>query len=164
MKNNRVLKRFALCVTCIFGFTACNDNDGLHVSDSVQSAFIQKYGDVSGVEWERKQANYMVADFWQDGKELEAWFAVNEKWVLTEIDLEKSIDSLPEAVKIGFNATDNGKSPYRLDDIDQIVRSSVSDVFIIEVERPEAENLILHFNVAGELLEVPSDDYLAKYL
>lgn len=164
MKNNRVLKRFALCVTCIFGFTACNDNEGLHVSDSVQSAFIQKYGDVSGVGWECKQANYMVADFWQDGKELEAWFAVNEKWVLTEIDLEKSIDSLSEAVKIGFNTTDYAKSPYRLDNIDQIVRPSVFDVFIIEVERPEARNLILHFNVLGELKEVPSDDYLAKNL
>lgn len=164
MKKNKVLKMLLFCMVGILGFTSCDSEDEFQVSESVQTSFIQKYGDIGDVKWEGKQTGYLVADFWRNGKELEAWFTADGAWVLTEIDQGESLDNLPESVKRGFSTTVYANSPYRIDDINQIVRPFVPDVFIIEVEQPRAEDLILHFDMVGKLLEVTSGDYLAKYL
>ena len=42
--------------------------------EAVQAAFNQQYGDATRVEWERERNGYLVAEFWKDNKEYDAWY------------------------------------------------------------------------------------------
>lgn len=154
MNTWKWLKAALLCTAGAFVFTACDDDDDHHdfrfVPASVQSSLQEKYGQVAYVEWDR-EGTYYVADFRKDGSEHEVWFTPDGTWVMSEVDLNRSLANLPEAVRAGFEATSYAQSPWVVEDIDRIERNGYADLYRIEVDRYDSD-VELHFDPAGTLV------------
>lgn len=135
-------------------FTACDDDDNrFQVPEAVQGAFTQKYGNTTRVEWDMEK-QYVVAEFWKDNKEHDAWFTMEGSWLMTEIDYGRQIAELPQAVQEGFSASQYAQ--WIIDDIDKIERTGYEDVYKIEVEQGKQE-MDLYFDAIGNLFKEVSD-------
>jgi hypothetical protein len=134
-------------------FTSCsNDDDDLRLSDVptvVQDSFELRFPNVDRAEWEYKKG-YIVADFWQDGMETQAWYNPDGEWLMTEYDLGINVKALPQAVQ---NALQDGQyATWRVDDIDKYEREN--EVFyLIDVETQGQQDRDLYFSPDGELLK-----------
>ena len=156
MKTFMWIKTAMICAAGAFVFNSCDDDDkGVKVPEAVQASFSQKFANATRVEWESKK-QYMVADFWLEGQDYDAWFTTEGVWMMTEIDFGRDINSLPQSVKEGFNSTVYAKAPWVLEDIDQILRKDYEDVYKIEVEQGKQEK-DLFFNAVGVLVKEVND-------
>lgn len=112
-------------------FVACsNDDDHYKPEEPVTRAFEQKYPGITPKEWERK-GNYVVAEFYENGVEKEAWFDNTGNWYMTESDIRFS--ALPEAIKTAFAAGEYAQ--WHVDDVDMLERAGMETVYVIEVEQ-----------------------------
>lgn len=155
MKTLNLLKLTMVCAIGMFVATSCdNDDDDFHgnVPAAVQAAFDQKYSGVARVEWDMEQGGYLVAEFFKDGREHEAWFTAGGEWVMTEIDYGRNFQDLPEAVREGYSVTTYALQDWFIDDIDEIQRPAYDNVYIIEVEQGGRPDYSLYFDANGTLI------------
>lgn len=146
-----------MCVAGTFVFASCDDDDEkFDVPEAVQGAFNQQYGNVGRVEWDYNRGNYIVAEFNKDGREHDAWYSYEGKWVMTEVDYHKDINALPQPVKDGFYAC--AYAQWVIDDIDEIQRPDDATTYKIEVEQKGQPDMDLYFDVNGILLKETADD------
>lgn len=180
MKTKNFMKRAMLfaCAVATLGFTSCNDNDNDDIKPSqvpaaVQEAFSRTFPGVNAAsaEWEYKQQaqqRYLVASFWKDGVEHDAWFTSEGQWTLTEQDFARETNRLPQVVQDAFRATTYAQSPWVVEDIDVIRRNGYEPFYVIEVEQGSRE-VDLYFDANGKLLKElqdtdQSDDNQAGFL
>lgn len=132
--------------------TSCDKEDNLRVSDvpgAVMNSFEAKFPNASRAEWEKK-AGYIVAEFWQDGMDLDVWYNSNGEWLMTEYDLGVNLSALSQAVQDAFRAGQYGT--WQVDDIDKYERPN--DVFyLIEVETKGQQDRDLYYSPDGALLK-----------
>lgn len=155
MNTEKWLKAGLFCLVGTFVFTSCDDDDDpdyVNPPSALQQALEQKYGSLSWVEWDR-EGTYYVADFRKDGREHEAWFTGDGRWMMTEIDLQRNLSNLPETVRTGFESTVYAASPWVVEDVDKLEREGYAELYIIEVERyTDDADVVLHFDLAGTLV------------
>ena len=133
-------------------WTSCDKDDDIRLSDvpdAVMSTFEMKYPNASYAEWEKKKG-YYVADFWQEGMDVQVWINSNAEWKMTEFDLGSNIQILPEAVR---NAFQSGKyASWRVDGIDKFERYDRT-FYLIEIETKGEKDRELYFDESGTLLK-----------
>ena len=151
MKKIRWMKIAMMLVASVLAFTACNDDDDkFDVPRAVRAAFNQQYGDATRVEWDWERNGYVVAEFWKDNKEHEAWYTRDGQWVMTEVDCGRNLSIVPQAVLEGFYAS--AYSAWTVDDIDMIQRPGYAEVYRIEVEQRGQRDMDLYFDLSGTLI------------
>ena len=107
------------------------------------------------MEWEYERSGYIVAEFWKDNKEHDAWYTADGSWMMTEIDHGRNIDALPQAVRDGFYAS--AYAQWVVDDIDEIQRPDYEAIFKIEVEQRGQQDHDLYFDTNGTLFRDVTD-------
>lgn len=159
MKTKELMKWMMACAFGVFALTSCSDDDDapVNVPDAVTRAFSEKYTGVGRVEWDREKGGYLVAEFWKDGKEHEAWFDANGEWFMTEVDHGRNLANLPQAVQDGYNATRYKTENWTIDDIDEIQRKGYDTFYIIEVEKRGERDTDLYFDLNGTLFREVQD-------
>ena len=159
MKTKELMKWMMACAFGVFALTSCSDDDDapVNVPDAVTRAFSDKYTGVSRVEWDREKGGYLVAEFWKDGKEHEAWFDANGEWFMTEVDYGRNLANLPQAVQDGYEATRYYSEKWTIDDIDEIQRKGYDTFYIIEVEKRGERDTDLYFDLNGTLFREVQD-------
>lgn len=167
LKNEKIMKTkwfFLLAIALgSFTFVSCSDdddNDGVRVSEDVKAALRVKYPNASYVEWEAK-AGYYVAEFRDNGAELDAWFTPEAVWKMTETDLGVDLNKLPLVIKDAFLASEYAL--WSVDDIDLYEREDLT-FYLVEVEKKGEKDRNLYYNELGGLLkdveDMPNDDVL----
>lgn len=152
---NKKLTFCAVLLGSLLAFAACDDdNDESPVAPNaaIEKAFTDRYPDAGKPLWETK-GSYAVAEFSLGGYPADAWFDNAGQWLLTEIDLP--FTALPEAVRNGF-----AKGPYadwKVDDVDKLERPQTATVYLIEVEKGEAEK-DLYYDENGTLFKEIDDE------
>ena len=153
MKTRLFLTAFlagaALLVSC--------DDDYVRVDSSIKKTFKNQYPNAKRVEWERK-ADFYVADFRIGGSDAEAWYTHGGAWRMTETDIVYV--ALPDAVRSNFESGDY--STWRIDDIDKVERNGLETVYVIEVERGEAE-YCLYYSADGLLIKAVHESHSGSY-
>lgn len=161
MKTLGLLKLTAFCVLGAFVSTSCDDDDddnNVRVPDVVLAAFGQQYAGVGHVGWDAERGGYLVAEFMKDGKEHEAWYTADGRWMMTEVDHGRSLQALPRAVRDGYAATPYARRQWVIDDIDEIQRPSYDTFYKIEVEKAGQPDYDLYFDLNGTLFrDVPDN-------
>lgn len=156
VKSIQWMRVATLCVAGMFAFTACDDDeDKFAAPEAVQAAFSQQYSGATRVEWEYERSGYIVAEFWKDNKEHDAWYTADGSWMMTEIDHGRNIDALPQAVRDGFYAS--AYAQWVVDDIDEIQRPDYEAIFKIEVEQRGQQDHDLYFDTNGTLFRDVTD-------
>lgn len=147
-------RNLLIWLTCLFYFTACNNDDTPIPNTSVLEAFNIKYPTASLIKWENKNP-YITAEFVDNNQAHTAWFDTQGQWYMTETEL-KDITQLPPDVLTAFQS-----SPYATwttDDIDCLERSDAETIYVIEVKKGNQE-YDLHYSTDGILLQaVPDND------
>ena len=132
--------------------TSCDKEDDIRISDvpsAVMNSFDANFSNASRAEWEKKSGCY-VADFWQDGMDMSAWYNPNGEWLMTESDLGVNLSVLPQAVQDAFKSSQYAN--WHVDDIDKYERPN--DVFyLIEIETKGESDRDLFFAPDGSLLK-----------
>lgn len=132
---------------------ACNDDDdpAWTPDEPVVRTFNQMFPLAQRVEW-KTAGNYIVADFYYENQEKDAWFDKNGKWYMTETDL--SFEALPEKIKTAFSNSEY--SSWKVDDVDLLERIEMEKIYLIEVEQGNVER-DLYYTEDGTLLKVIED-------
>ena len=132
--------------------TSCDKEDDIRISDvpsAVMNSFDANFPNASRAEWEKK-SGCNVADFWQDGMDMSAWYNPNGEWLMTESDLGVNLSVLPQAVQDAFKSSQYAN--WHVDDIDKYERPN--DVFyLIEIETKGERDRDLFFAPDGSLLK-----------
>ena len=132
--------------------TSCDKEDDIRISDvpsAVMNSFDANFPNASRAEWEKK-SGCIVADFWQDGMDMSAWYNSNGEWLMTEYDLGVNLSVLPQAVQDAFKSSQYAN--WHVDDIDKYERPN--DVFyLIEIETKGESDRDLFFAPDGSLLK-----------
>lgn len=138
----------------VVGFTGCDDNDDVtNLPEVIENAFNDKFPDATWVEWERK-AGYYVAEFRQDGMDVEAWYDNQGSWRMTESDFGRNLTLLPEAVQTTFQSS--GYSQWTVDDIDKY-ECPDKTFYLIEVKKAGQRDRKLFYSQDGLLLKDVED-------
>lgn len=138
----------------VVGFTGCDDNDDVtNLPEVIENAFNDKFPDATWVEWERK-AGYYVAEFQQDGMDVEAWYDNQGSWRMTESDFGRNLTLLPEAVQTTFQSS--GYSQWTVDDIDKY-ECPDKTFYLIEVKKAGQRDRKLFYSQDGLLLKDVED-------
>lgn len=150
------MKAKAITLTCILGglalFSSCGEHHSGSIPDeAVLQAFENKYPGINKVEWETKY-DYKVAEFKNGSNETEAWFDTNGNWVMTETDIP--YNQLPQAVQTSFKSSEY--ADWKVEDVDKLERTEIETLYIIEVEKGEAE-ADLHYTEEGLLVKTVID-------
>lgn len=156
MKLKLYLLFIALCG--VVTLQSCSDDDDpATVSEAIQKAFKAKYPSANNEKWEIK-SGYYVAEFWENGKEVDAWFTSNAEWSMTETDLGTNLTLLPNAVQTAFNNSDynNSTTIWRVEDIDFYERPDKT-FYLIEIESVGQKDRKLFYNPDGTLLKDVED-------
>ena len=104
---------------------------------------------VNRVEWEKK-SGYYVADFHDNGVEMDAWFNSDAVWCMTETDLRTNLNELPGLVQNAFQTSEY--ADWRVDDIDKFERPA-GVFYLIEVEKSGQQDRDLFYDEDGTLLK-----------
>lgn len=150
MKTN--IWGWLLAVCCLITFWSCDDDDDLSASKvpaDVQAAFEAKFPAVNRVEWEKK-SGYYVAEFKENGVDVEAWYDSNAVWCMTETDLRTDLAVLPGLVQSAFQSSQY--ADWRVDDIDKYERPG-EYFYLIEVEKSGQLDRNLFYAEDGTLLK-----------
>ncbi len=138
----------------VVGFTGCDDNDDVtNLPEVIENAFNDKFPDATWVEWERK-AGYYVAEFRQDGMDVEAWYDNQGSWRMTESDFGRNLTLLPQAVQTTFQSS--GYSQWTVDDIDKY-ECPDKTFYLIEVKKAGQRDRKLFYSQDGLLLKDVED-------
>ena len=124
---------FFLTLLGVSILTSCEKEDDIHLSDvpsAVVNSFEAKFPNASRAEWEKK-GGYIVAEFWQDGMDTQAWYNSNGEWLMPEFDWGRNVSALPQAVQEAFQ--NSAYATWRVDDIDLYERPKDA-FYLIEVE------------------------------
>ncbi len=140
---------FGICV-----FQSCDENDEwAHPKDKeVETAFNEMYPGATRMEWETKQG-YWVVDFWENSKEVEAWFSPGGEWYQTETDITYA--ELPQAVQTAFESGDY--KDWRVDDVDKMERKDEGTFYILDVEKAANPDYDLYYTADGTLIKAKVD-------
>jgi len=142
----------ALC--SVITLQSCSDDDDpTNVSETIQNAFKAKYPSATNEKWEIK-SGYYVAEFWENGKETDAWFTSNGEWKMTETDLGRDLNLLPNEVKTAFDNSEY--KTWRIEDIDKYERQDKT-FYLIEVETEGKKDHKLFYSTDGTLLKSVDD-------
>lgn len=95
-----------------------------------QAAFEKIYPGITNVEWDKK-SDYHIANFINDGHEMDVWFDAQSQWIMTETDVE-SLEETPAPVAKAFMKST--LSGMRLEDVRVITFPNKSTVIVVEVE------------------------------
>ena len=134
----------AIIFAAQFIFIACDNDTDLvpnEVPESVMKAFNSMFT-VSQVQWE-KEGNQYKAEFWQNGKEVEAWFQKDGTWSRTEHDMNPT--ELPEPVS---NYVSSNYPDYVIDDADY-VETPASTYYELELEKNGKRDRIIRLTADG---------------
>lgn len=138
----------------VVGFTGCDDNDDVtNLPEVIENAFNDKFPNAIWVEWERK-AGYYVAEFRQDGMDVEAWYDNQGSWRMTESDFGRNLTLLPQAVQTTFQSS--GYSQWTVDDIDKY-ECPDKTFYLIEVKKAGQRDRKLFYSQDGLLLKDVED-------
>ena len=136
--------------------TSCDKEDDIRISDvpsAVMNSFDANFPNASRAEWEKK-GGYIVAEFWQDGMDTQAWYNSNGEWLMTEFDWGRNVSALPQAVQEAFQ--NSAYATWRVDDIDLYERPKDA-FYLIEVETQGQPDRDLYFAPDGTLLKDEAD-------
>jgi hypothetical protein len=140
----------AILLQSIFVFIACQK----HVSapnDLIENTFTKMFPNAKYIEWDVEDG-YFVAEFRENGFEKEAWFNMDNVWVLTKTEYERKT---PKLVKDAVNNT-NYKG-WRIEDTDFIEIRDKAPFYIAEVEKGELE-VDLYFSENGNFIKEVLED------
>ena len=132
--------------------TSCDKEDDIRISDvpsAVMNSFDANFPNASRAEWEKK-SGCIVADFWQDGMDMSAWYNPNGEWLMTESDLGVNLSVLPQAVQDAFKSSQYAN--WHVDDIDKYERPN-NVFYLIEIETKGESDRDLFFAPDGSLLK-----------
>ena len=132
--------------------TSCDKEDDIRISDvpsAVMNSFDANFPNASRAEWEKK-SGCIVADFWQDGMDMSAWYNPNGEWLMTESDLGVNLSVLPQAVQDAFKSSQYAN--WHVDDIDKYERPN-NVFYLIEIETKGESDRDLFFAPDGLLLK-----------
>lgn len=132
---------------------ACKDDDDSTwtPAEPVVRTFNQMFPLAQRVEW-KTVGNYIVADFYYEHQEKDAWFDKNGKWYMTETDI--FFETLPEKIKTAFRNSEY--SSWKVEDVDVLERIEMEKVYVIEVEQGDVEK-DLYYVEDGTLVKVMED-------
>lgn len=122
-----------------------DDDDAITVPPLIQNALADKYPGATRIEWET-ETGYYVADFYNNGYEISAWFSPEGIWHKTETDIPYT--ALPELVQVAFQKE---YSAWRVDDVDKVERNEAETVYVIEIEKDKQEKH-LRYSEEGVLI------------
>ena len=152
MKLKLYLLFFALC--SVVTLQSCSDDDDpTNVSEAIQNAFKAKYPSATNEKWEMK-SGYYVAEFRENGKEVDAWFTSNAEWSMAETDLGTDLNLLPDEIKTAFENSDY--KTWRVEDIDKYERPDKT-FYLIEVETTGQKDRKLFYGTDGTLIKDVED-------
>ncbi len=153
MKLKLHLLLLALCG--MFVLQSCEKEDDIPAGEQqvARNAFEAKYPTVKNAHWEMKR-NYCVAEFYENGREMEAWFTTDGTWSMTETDLGMNTTLLPEPVQAALATS--AYASWRVDDIDLYERPD-KDFYLIEVETKGQPDHDLFFAPDGTLIKAEKD-------
>lgn len=144
-------KLFALLAMSMLLLASCSDSDDKKsdkfVSPETKSALAERFPNAKQVGWEVK-GQYLVAEFMNSGKEVEAWFDNAGAWFMTETDMIFS--ELPGAVQSAFRGTEY--ADWKVDDVDKIERANAETLYKVEVEKKNQPDVDLYFSEDGILV------------
>ena len=146
------LWKFLFLFCSVVMLSACDHDDDLpssKVPETVKSAFEAKFPAVVKAEWEKK-SGYYVAEFRDNGLDMEAWYDSDAIWCMTETDLHTDLNELPGLVKNAFETSEY--MDWRVDDIDKYERPS-GVFYLIEVEKSGQQDRDLFYDEDGTLLK-----------
>ena len=146
------LWKFLFLFCSVVMLSACDHDDDLpssKVPETVKSAFEAKFPAVVKAEWEKK-SGYYVAEFRDNGLDMEAWYDSDAIWCMTETDLRTDLNELPGLVKNAFETSEY--MDWRVDDIDKYERPS-GVFYLIEVEKSGQQDRDLFYDEGGTLLK-----------
>lgn len=146
------LWKFLFLFCSVVMLSACDHDDDLpssKVPETVKSAFEAKFPAVLKAEWEKK-SGYYVAEFRDNGLDMEAWYDSDAIWCMTETDLRTDLNELPGLVKNAFETSEY--MDWRVDDIDKYERPS-GVFYLIEVEKSGQQDRDLFYDEDGTLLK-----------
>lgn len=142
---------FVMAAGCLLmTLTSCKNSDEVldetiittpetPVNTTVEEALMARYPGATSITWLTK-GEYAVAQFLYAGTRTAetaashaAWFDNQGSWYMTETDIP--FESLPEAVKTAFAASEYATGGWRLDEVDRLEREGAELVYVIEVER-----------------------------
>ena len=144
--------KFLFLFCSVVVLSACDNDDDLpssKVPETVKSAFDAKFPAVARVEWEKKSV-YYVAEFYENGVEMQAWFDTDAVWSMTETDLRTDLNVLPGLVQNAFQT--GTYADWRVDDIDKYERPS-GIFYLIEIEKTGQSDRDLFYGEDGTLLK-----------
>lgn len=146
MKKQILLMTAFLCAISL-GFTSCDDDEDIHYANvpyNVQNNFQNLFSiqNSAYVKWEKERGLYK-AEFWHDGRQVEAWFQTDGTWVRTERDMSPM--ELPEAVKA---YVEKNYPNYHIDDSDY-VETPAGNYYELELERNGKRDVILRLTADG---------------
>lgn len=146
MKTMKLILPVTVLLLPSFLFTSCSDDDNITPDNKYTEALTEIYPNATRVEWEKK-GNYTVADFRENGKDLDVWFDAATSWVMTETEL--LVTDIPEVIKGTLADTDY--ADWKIDDVDLLEYPADPKLYVIEVEQG-AQEWDLYFSEEGELL------------
>ncbi len=165
MKAIKWTKLAMALTTCMFVFTACDDDDDRYQAPgSVQAAFNAQYPNASRIEYDFTRSGYVVVEFWDNGQEKEAWYTFDGTWKFTETELGLILESsgLPTIVIASFN--ESGYAGRRIDDIDRIEKANGELYYLIEIDN-EPSDIVLHYSEDGTFIaETDENGRYTSYL
>lgn len=153
---NKILSIIVL--TALSTFAASCSNDYYVPNSDIKGTFKTMYPKVLFVDWEQK-LGFAKAEFRANGSEKDAWFDTSGKWLMTETDLRAN--KIPANVKAAIKATKY--SAWRIDNVDYLEYADSKKVYVIDLEKGEAE-VELHFSADGKLIKEKTDDRRAYHL
>lgn len=119
----------------------------------VQNAFKAKYPNVKPTKWEWKSdKNAYEADFMKDGKNMEAFFSPDGKWMKTKHDITKA--QLPAAVSKAIMASEF--STWTMEDFAEIETPDKGKMYKVEVKKG-TQKYDLKYDATGKQLEKKAD-------
>lgn len=137
----------SLLIAIVFASCDKDDINSYIPNDAVVASLSSKYPAARNIEWEM-EGGYDVADFKDNGVDIEAWFASNGEWVMSKSDISYGV--LPEAVKSSFQS--GIYADWQRDDICKLERLGMETVYVIVVERGEQE-VDLYYSSEGVLVK-----------
>ena len=127
---------------------------------TVSGTLDAKFPAVARVEWEKKSV-YYVAEFYENGVEMQAWFDTDAVWSMTETDLRTDLNVLPGLVQNAFQT--GTYADWRVDDIDKYERPA-GIFYLIEIEKTGQPDRGLFYGEDGTLLKDVVDTEIGEVL
>ena len=154
-----MMKIFSVIVLSALSTVAISCSEDYYVPNSaVKATFKAMFPKAVFVDWEQEMG-FAKAEFRADGKEKDAWFEMSGNWLMTETDLRSK--DIPAAVKTAINQTKY--STWRIDDVDYLEYADSKTMYVIDLEKAEAE-VELHFSADGTLIKEKTEDRRAYHL